>query len=268
MFAFPQLQTGSMAQLPSTRGSHFRTIGNSMGDGSSIKLEDFRGAHNSWTLRFRNLSDAEFTQLGDFFSACEGQLRSFTFLDPFTNLLRWSEQLSETVWHNDGGLSVGATGLADPEGTARASQLVNTAQVAQGLRQTIDAPGNYIYCFSAYVKAAQPCSVGLAIETGQPMPRKLCAVSSEWSRVYFSASGEEADQVTGVLEVPAGTALSVYGLQLEAQPNPSPYVVTQGKSGVFAHTRFAQDQLTFVAQGPDSHDCTVRLQSRDEDSNE
>ena len=61
-------------------------------------MADPAGATVEWQLQYANLSDTELAALQQFFTAMEGSLNSFTFLDPAANLLAWSEDLTNAVW--------------------------------------------------------------------------------------------------------------------------------------------------------------------------
>ena len=51
-----------------------------------------------WSLRYAGSEDAELATLQQFFTAAEGTLNAFTFLDPTSNLLAWSDHLDNAVW--------------------------------------------------------------------------------------------------------------------------------------------------------------------------
>src|SRR6267142_454450 len=115
MLAFPQLPSGAAAQYPIKKHCSQRTIVNTLTDGHTVKLADAGAALSQWQLMYQNLADAEIAILQQFFATCEGQLTAFTFLDPLSNLLAWSEALNQAAWEASPLLQM-TTGIAEPTG--------------------------------------------------------------------------------------------------------------------------------------------------------
>src|ERR1039458_4177701 len=115
MLLYPQLAPGARSQFPVQRRHRLRTLVNTAADSTAIKLADPGAETVEWQLNYAALSDAELAALLQFFSAAEGTLNSFTFLDPAANLFAWSNDLSNPVW--DAGPFLSSTGeQADPVG--------------------------------------------------------------------------------------------------------------------------------------------------------
>ncbi len=250
MLVFPQLGTGALIQFPVKRRRQQRTVGDHAADGSVVKLADPAGAITEWTLSYSGLSDEELASLEEFFSAAEGTLNGFTFLDPTANLLAWSDQLDNSVWQRDPLLEL-AGNVPDPTGGTRAWHLVNRGMGEQGIVQTLSAPGGYLYCLSAYVRTGgAPIAVTL-ICGGSRFQR---SVSSEWSRISISQNGTAS---FGLI-IPAGAAVEVFGIQAEPQLTPSAYRPgTTG--GVYEDARLGDDRLEVVTTGVNEHSCTVNI---------
>ena len=262
MLYFPQLATGATAQFPLERRLLRRTIVNRLPDGSVVKLDDPKGAGIVWTLKYLGLTDAERDAFETMFREAQGRLRPFTFLDPAGNLLRWSEDLADPVWHRDGALQI-AAGVADPEGAERASRITNTAQAEQSIAQTIDPPGGRRHCFSMFVRSANRTPIELSLSNSAGMMTAAQFADTNWRLV--SCSGElegDADDITVRASFDPGAAADVYGCQLSAQPNPSAYRRTRAESGVYPNSRFLDDELTFIANGIDDHALSLRIFSR------
>ena len=134
MLVYPQLPTGSLAQFPVERRRLMRTIVNTAADGTVVKLADPGAATVEWQLKYAALSDMELAGLLQFFTAAEGTLNGFTFVDPTTNLLAWSEDLSNAVWDAAPFLSsVGAN--ADPAGGKNTWQVTNSGAARRTCRK-------------------------------------------------------------------------------------------------------------------------------------
>src|SRR5947209_15967438 len=142
MLHFPQLTTGSVSQYPVSRQSQRRTVTNTLMDGSDLRVEDQPADQVSWHLAYSHLTSNEVAAIQLLFDTVEGRLNTFTFIDPTDNLLKWTEDLGQSVWTTDPLLQASA-GLSDPFGLTGAAQLTNTAQTSQRVVQTISAASWY-----------------------------------------------------------------------------------------------------------------------------
>ncbi|HOK48045.1 MAG TPA: hypothetical protein PLK67_19010, partial [Bryobacteraceae bacterium] len=113
MLCFPQLLTGAVGQFPGGKVIRRRTVVNETEDGRTVKLGDAAAGEVEWVLELKGLADSEWEAIENLFEVVEGRLGTFTFLDPFGNLLSWSEDLSAAVWQKSQGVSI-AKGYEDP----------------------------------------------------------------------------------------------------------------------------------------------------------
>ena len=111
-----------------------------------------------WRLQYSSLTDGERSSIESLFEDSQGQLNTFTFLDPTDNLLMWSEDWTQAVWAADPLLQV-TGGVQDPLGGSDAMQLTNTAQTTQQIVQNTSGP-SFLYCYSVYVRARCPRQFG------------------------------------------------------------------------------------------------------------
>lgn len=247
MLLYPQLASGALGQFPIVKRRRFRTIFNIAADGSWIKLGDPGAGGTEWQLKYRGLADIELAALQQFFLAAEGSLNSFTFVDPTANLLAWSGDLTNAAWTIDPQLAVTSS--------ENAWHLNNRAAGPQSLSQTLNAPGDYLYCFSAFVRAAQPGTVTLTAGTAV----KQFPVGADTTRVAASGTGiPGASSVGFCLTVPADGAVDVFGLQVEAQGAPSAYQVST-TGGVYQNARLRDDVLSFTTYGVNRHSAQVNV---------
>ncbi|HEY2018938.1 MAG TPA: hypothetical protein VGH38_35780 [Bryobacteraceae bacterium] len=254
MLIYPQLGSGALSQFPVRKRRRLRTVVNAAADGSSVKLADPAGEYTEWSLPYSQLTDEELAALQQFFTAAEGSLNGFTFLDPTSNLLAWSDHLDNEVWIR-GPLLAMASGVADPRGGTNAWHLNNPAGGVQSISQTIAAPGGYVYCFSAWLRSSADSTVTMFLG-GRRADR---AVSTGWTRAVLSVNGDPAQEsITFGLEIPAGAAIDVYGLQAEPQAGASVYKVST-TGGVYENARLRDDELTITATGVNQHSCTVNI---------
>ena len=253
MANYPQLTTGALSQFPIRKRKYARTVVNRLADGSSIKLADAQGGSTGWQLQYAGLSDAEAGTLQQFFQSCEGSLNSFTFVDPVGNLLAWSEDLTNAVWQPGPLLAVSGA-VNDPFGGTNAFQLSNSATAGQALSQTLNAPGAYTYTFSVYVQAAAAATATLTIGSAS----LNVAVGTSWRRVSFTAAGDaSAASVAFGIQIAPG-AISVFGPQVEVQPQASPYKKST-TGGVYQNARFQGDSLTVTSTALNQNSVTVNI---------
>ena len=254
MLVYPQLTTGALGQFPIEKRWRQRTVMNTAADGSAIKLADPSGALTDWQLQYAGLSDGELAALQQFFAAAEGTLNGFTFLDPAGNLFAWSDHLENAVW-GFGSFLAKTGGVADPAGGTNAWLLTNSGTGPQSVTQTLAAPGGYLFCLSAWVQAAAATTVTMLIGAN----RFTQPVQTGWNRLAFTGSGDAtAASIVLGLELPAGAAINVYGLQAEAQGAPSQYKAST-TGGVYQAARLRDDALTFTTEDANNHSATVNI---------
>jgi hypothetical protein len=257
MSSFPQIGLGAVAQFPLTRSRKWRTITNSLESSEQIILPDTTAGQVEWKLSYQDLTDTEAGTLSSLFTASQGSFEAFTFIDPLANLLAWSEDLSQAGWQF--GLLQNASGAGDPLGTQRAWSVSNPAAASQALQQTLGMPGEYVACFSVYLRSGAAGTVGLVRDGTQVS----VAVGPAWQRVFVNSAG-----VAGAVEssfsiaVAAGQTIDVWGLQVEAQPYPSLYRQTSSAEGIYAETYFENDELKITSTSPGFSSCEISLMSR------
>lgn len=253
MSVYPQLISGTVSQFPLTKRLQTRTVINTLADGSSIKLADVYGGSTGWRLEYGGLTDAETASLRQFFESCEGSLNGFTFVDPAGNLLAWSEDLTNSAWQPDPLLTV-TGGIADPLGGKQGFNLSNSGAAAQGVSQTLNVPGGYVYSLSVYAQANAAALVTLSIGN----QRKNVAIGTSWTRVTFTASGDStASSVAFAIQCAPG-AIAIFGPQVEAQPAASSYK-RSSTGGVYESARFQDDALPCTSTAPNQNSATVNI---------
>ncbi len=256
---YPQLSSGAIAQYPAARRLDTRTLVNGADDASYFALADPGAMRMYWRIAYSGLSEAEKNAIETLFASVSGRYESFVFLDPFANLLRFSEDLTNAVWEGAALLDV-VTGTADPNGSTGAVTLTNASQSAAQIMQPVAGPASYQYTVSAYVHAGAAQTVGLVAAAGATSSVQTFAVNSAWTRVQYTAAlNIAAGGVSFGLQLQPGACVDVFGLQVEAQPNAGPYKRTLAAGGVFRKARFEQDTLAVRAQAPGLYSATVEI---------
>jgi hypothetical protein len=259
MLVFPQLVTGASALYPVIRKSLQRTVVNTLSDGRTDVFADPDAAATAWELHASGLTLVEWSAIEALFLATSGMWQTFTFLDPTGNLLNDSENLAAGAWTN-GALIELTTGIADPLGTTRATQVINAGGVAESVTQTLAVPGTFHYCLSAWAKTIATSSVTLTMATTGGSASKTFALTGSWTRVFLSANLAQATtSVAFGAELAAGGLVDLFGIQVEAQLAPSDYKMTETQGGVYSNARFGADRLTVTAQGTDVYDAVIEI---------
>lgn len=259
MLYYPQLATGAISQFPVTRSSNMRTVCNELASGFTIRMADTGAQKVQWRLQYASLTDGERSSIEALFEAAEGQLTTFTFLDPIGNLLMWSEDWTNAVWTADPLLQV-TNGVQDPFGSGAAVQLTNTAQTVQQILQSTSGPSSFLYCYSVYVKSNVPATIQLVVAAAGQTSLTAVASNATWTRAV--TSGRLSVQQDGVgfgVQLPAGFQVDVFGAQVEAQPEAGLYKKTIDRGGVYSNTRFASDLISFIATAPNQNACQLDL---------
>jgi hypothetical protein len=238
MLIYPQL-----AHFPIVKRRRRRTVVNRAADGRAIKLADPAGEITEWQLQYAELSDEEAGALQAFFLATEGSLQEFVFVDPTANLLEWSAKLDEPVWVRGPMLTLSEDGGV--------WQLSNAGAGPQTITQTIEAPSGFVYCLSLYARADAPGTLRLLAGSGGAEQ----TVATEWRRLRLTAT--TADPTFGI-EVPAGGAVYVRGMQAEAQAGASAARVSSA-GGVYEGARLRDNWMETIATGLNRHSCTVNI---------
>ena len=259
MLCFPQLTTGAISQYPIVKQVVTRTVANQLEDGSMVRMSDEGAAQIAWNLTFGGLSNDEWRLIEELFESVQGGLGTFTFLDPASNLLSWSEDYSQSVWIVDPMIVLSAA-VPDPLGGAAATSLTNTAQARQKISQGISGPASFEYCFSIYLRSDSPQTVTMMQSSTNAAAERLCAVSTQWTRFALSANLKAADVgVAFGISLEPGANVQVFGPQVEPQPAAGKYKTVLDRSGVYTNCRFATDLLTISADTPNQNSGTVQL---------
>lgn len=262
MRVFPQLGSNATSQFPISITRHYRTVINRISDGGTVLYSDAGARRRSWRVELQGLDETERAAVEDFFGTVEGRLLTFTYLDPFANLLESSEDFAAPVWVKGPSLSV-VTGLADVFGGIGAAMISNPAPVAQTLVQARNIPAWFVYAASVYLKAPAATPVSLALTATGGSAAKEVTAGTEWKRVDLTGSpGSSDESVKLELEIPPGAEVTIFGAQLEAQPAASQYKRSASSSGVYEYARFLQDEIVWRATDTNVNHSTLRIASR------
>jgi hypothetical protein len=249
MTQFPRLAGMTAVQYPLRRSQSFQRVECELPGGMVIVSSDAPPDRKKWTVQLRLLSDPERTALEDLFKGCRGRLGSFRWLDPASNLLKWSTAVDQVPWEHDAGVTTEGS-MADPMGTTEGWRITNAAQTPGGIRQKLSIDPTQAYAGSCWARAATETEVQLRVGVAGGTATALSRAGQSWQRLTTAHSGEESlNQVEYSLALPPGGRIEIYGPQLENQPGAGGYRRTHDRAGVYS-ARFNQDHLSFTATGP------------------
>ena len=239
---FPQLASGTMTQYPVRRTRYLRTIKNMAEDGTPYLYCDVNASIVNWELAYTGLTTNEMQSLLTLFDECGGPYRGFTFLDPVGNLLSSSWQLAS-------GISQSGTTYTNSSGSPLA------------VSQTLPIPASYQYCFSIAVQSTGPGTLTL-IRRGAISEQRDSISISETNLISSGQLTDSGTTFTVAIELLPGQSINLTQWQLQAQMAPGSYQKPTLTGGVYTNAHWAQNQLIFTADGPDSFSTTVVVEAR------
>ena len=254
----PALDNGMLAQRPIGLTIRQLASANRFLDGSVLYSASGAQHLYNWTLRYENLSTAEWQRFVGFLTATQGGSDSFLFLDPVGNLLAQSVNLNSSVWLAPPGLIVDL--FADP-GQPDAYILTNSTPQPLTLTQTASVPGAFTTCFSLLAKwpGEVSFSIGLNHETGAA---SQAIRAGQWAKHHVRLSANAAAQTRTVsITVPPTTQVIVASPQLEVAAAPNAYCQTGAQSGVFPSAWLSQERFDTQSVAPGAHSITLHIES-------
>jgi hypothetical protein len=258
---FPQLSSGAVAQYPIRKTRIARTVRNVLPDGTLVLFPDPNAAQIAWQLGYTGLCSDDLNTLTDHFSACEGRLHAFTFIDPTDNMLTSSATLAGPAWQVPSMVQI-TTGITDPRGGSTALCITNNGQVSQQISQTVTVPAAYQYCFSVYMQSAQPAAIILIRSGPASQQTTSIQVGAQWARAV--SSGKLTDPGTALtvgVSLSPGQQIFLYGPQLEAQVVPSRYRPTLQTGGIYPNAHWGVDELPVSADAPNLFSTAFSIES-------
>ena len=214
-----------------------------------------------WELRLSDLTSGEYSALLALFDSVEGCLLSFTFLDPFSNLLLWSEDPTDSAWYKEPLIQL-SPGRPDHMGTARATRLLNSGIASQRIEQTLSTPSWYQYSLSVWLRTETNAKVTLAVASTEDTATTVHEVGSMWRRCALSSRlNGTAETLTVGISLAGGESVDAFGFQLDAQPAPSNYKRSTTRTGIHPNARFRDDILDAVTTDLSCHSVKLTIVS-------
>jgi hypothetical protein len=258
---FPSILPGNAIQYPVKRRRNQRVIENVTPGGGLYQAVDAGRSWWYWELAYQDIGSQQRQALDGLFDECKGRLLPFVFLDPFENLVSYSEDFSQPAWGKEANI-VAVGSQLDPFGSNRAFRLSNASGAAGSILQQVYIPSWVPYTVSCWLRANGSAAVEILAHPSGSTTGQSVALGPAWERyaISVSHSGNEEELLAG-LRLPANTEVYAFGFQLEQFSSLSEYKRTNEESGVHANSRFGQDEIRWVTNGIDHHSARIAIES-------
>lgn len=253
------LSTGAIARYPLARQRMYSTKQIDFADFSRQTASLLSNPLMTWDVTLSELTDQETAALSQFFDLQKGSAGTFTFIDPWDNLLKYSEMFENSAWTLGAGMLVGSnyvlnsqrfdqaswtpqTGVtvtpntvAAPDGTTTADTIAyNGTGSSGGLRMVATAQGagntptsGMPVTFSIWLKVASGTQ---NLSIGNNFSSSNITVTTAWQRFQISGSGNGSGFLQALISSVSAdnSSFSVFawGAQLEFGNAASDYTPT------------------------------------------
>lgn len=260
------LSTGALARYPLSRKFQFATRKVQFADFSRQTFPQLANPLGSWVLNLSLMQDSE---VSDWINFWEGQLagaNSFVFIDPWDNLLQYSEIQESAPWGlASGSATMAATGaVADPFGIVsdrpRIFSVTGSGAWAQTVAVAPAGAGNsrtkgMTLTLSLYVRqvsGSPTFTLTLADSSSSESASVSMVPTSSWQRFSVTHTFLNTNTATAIvasISASATSSLYVFGAQLEAAGSVSGYKQTTAYCGLHPKCFFATDEFDHQASG-------------------
>lgn len=262
------LTSGALARYPLARKLEFSTRTSKFADFSRQTFPNLAIPLGQWVLALSLLQDSEVSDWISLFKYCQGGYLPFSFVDPWDNLLQYSEQQEQSPWAATNATVAATSLVADPYGQLSGRvRNVNFSMAGDGALVSQEIPilpggsGNsrskgITFTFSTYLRAVVggPTVVSLFLEDLNGLGeyvQVMCSLTPSWQRFSATHSFLPTNSGSGVIcgiYDPNGTGLvSVFGTQLETAGKPSGYKQTTSYCGYHPTCYFQTDEFDHTA---------------------
>lgn len=276
---FPQINGNLiMTQLPFTSGRSYETVVQDLETGPRFTFPR-RGAalegfpeNPLWhcDMNYTNITDDEVASLKVFFDSMRGKWGRFRVLDPGGNLLKFSEDFTQSYWSKTGA-SMGATSVSDPFNGALAMAVQDSsgdAKISAEIGPSDGGMSGFVMCASIWVNARDSNkSLFVGLTDGTTTHGRIVKTPfNRWTRIDYSTTIWTDDPVRAVFGGQTTWAASrinyLFGAQVSPMKGPGGYVKSPwGVSGYGYHEncRFDVDEFTRRQDGPNQNSLQLPI---------
>lgn len=266
MAIFPQLNSqGLLVQRPARRSFLHRTSLESAEWGAQFARSHRTEPLGRWNLVY-TLSDAELAILEAFYVARGGKLESFTWLDPNGNLMRYSEDFTQTAWEKFTVTVADAQG--DPFGGIRAMKTTSSGSNGMLAASVLPDGGasGFLITASVWVRSDTNFDLSLGfIDSGFSVLSNsvIPVVADKWVRLSHTARLATNLPIRmligGFAGWASGTILHLFGAKAAPLSASGAYVRSPQNWGYRTKVRFDNDALVVRQLGPNQNQVSIDL---------
>ena len=271
------LSSGSIARYPLSTKETFRTLVNKFADDSRQTAALRAFPLSQWVVNLTMLQDSEASDWKDLFEAVLAGYAPFSFIDPWDNLLQYSEQQETSPWAATSLSAVATSAIADPFGATASGRIrevtvttFGTATLNQSVAILPAGTGasrskGLTLTASIWVQQVAPggpaFSLVLTDTSSSESSSKVVTPTGAWQRVSVTHTFSQNNIATGVSfalnSFSANGSVYVFGAQLEVEGTPSGYKSTTTYCGYHPKCFFQTDEMD--RQASEFNQNTVQL---------
>ena len=149
-----------------------------------------------------------------------------------TNLIKYSNDFTQSEWNKISGATVDANVIISPDGTLNASRLNFNTVSGSRMEDQIASASSGDYSFAVYLKADEPKTIG--IRTGfAGTPTVNVNVTTEWQR-FSITQNNPTNPANGYAQIrsidASGGSVYVWGAQIEQLSYSTSFIPTNGST--------------------------------------
>lgn len=255
---FPQIRTHGVLQDGATRGMEVMRSSNHLADGSRLDGAWIRPLIRSWRLSYVGLTEEESSRLRELIAESRDAADGFTFIDPWSNMLGYSEDLGAVAWQASAFSEVVRVNPGDPGEAIHSIRSLSAG--TEGLEQVISLGGLGVFCFSCEVRSDNGAAGRLVLQGGSQASEASFVTGPTWRLVWVVGEfSQPIEQLRAVIEVGPGETVLVRGVELDYQATPSPYKPSYKAGGIHSGARVVEERFVQTLRGQGWFDCELEV---------
>ncbi|MBK7927509.1 MAG: hypothetical protein IPJ98_08450 [Bryobacterales bacterium] len=206
------------------------------------------------------MTEEELGRLRQLIPESRGLAGGFTFIDPWSNMLGYSEDLGAEAWQSSALGEVVRVNPGEPGDAIHSIRSLSLA--AEGIEQVVLLGGVGVFCFSCEVRSDASAAGRIALQGASQIAQTNFMTGPAWRLVRVVGEfSQPIDELRAVIEVGPGESLLVRGVELDYQATPSPYKPSYGAGGVYLGARIVEEEYVQTLRGQGWFDCDLEVKT-------
>jgi len=206
------------------------------------------------------LTEEELDRLRQLISESRGAAGGFTFIDPWSNMLGYSEDLGAGAWHSSAFSEVVRVNPGEPGDAIHSIRSLSPS--AEGIEQVVLLGGVGVFCLSCEVRSDGLAAGRIALQSTTQIAETGFTTGPAWRSVrVVGAFSQPIEELRAVIAVGPGESLLVRGIELDYQATPSPYKPSYGAGGVYLGARIIEEEYVETLRGQGWFDCDLEVRT-------